>query len=99
EVSVDSSRRLIVPKASGTGLDTLNLAYYGPALPTNTQTFSADLTVFRNITFTTLFERRAGMKQLNYTEYFRCRTGNSYPYLGLCGALANPDASLDEQAR
>jgi hypothetical protein len=99
EVSVDSARRLIVPKSTGTGLDTLNLAYFGPALPTNTQTFSGDLTLFRNITFTTLFERRAGMKQLNYSEYFRCRTGASYPYIGLCSALANPDAALEDQAR
>lgn len=99
EVTVDSSRRLILPKIVGTGIDTLNLAYYGPALPTNTQTLSADLTLFRNVTFTTLFERRAGMKQLNYSEYFRCRTGASYPYIGLCSALANPDASLEDQAR
>lgn len=99
EVTVDSSRRLILPKIVGTGLDTLNLAYYGPALPTNTQTLSADLTLFRNVTFTTLFERRAGMKQLNYSEYFRCRTGASYPYIGLCSALANPDAPLEDQAR
>jgi len=103
EVSVDSSKRLIVPHfgtaLAGHSLDTLNVAYFGPALPTNTQTLSADLTVLRNITFTTLFERRAGMKQLNYSEYFRCRTGASYPYIGLCSALANPDASLEDQAR
>lgn len=103
EVKVDSSKRLIVPHfgtpVAGKSLDTLNLAYFGPSLPTNTQTLSADLTLFRNVTFTTLFERRAGMKQLNYSEYFRCRTGNSYPYIGLCSALANPDASIEDQAR
>jgi TonB-linked SusC/RagA family outer membrane protein len=103
EVKVDSSRRLIVPhfpEPNATKqLDTLNQAYFGPALPTNTQTLSADLTLFRNITFTTLFERRAGMKQLNYSEYFRCRTANSYPYIGGCSALSNPDASLEDQAR
>ena len=103
EVKVDSSRRLIVPHFpepnSTKQLDTLTQAYFGPALPTNSQTLSADLTLFRNITFTTLFERRAGMKQLNYSEYFRCRTAASYPYIGGCSALSNPDASLEDQAR
>jgi len=101
EVKVDSSRFLIVPHTgvpvAGRSLDTLNLQYLGPSLPTNTQTFSADLTIFRNLTFTTLFERRAGMRQLNETEFFRCRSGD--PGLGLCSARANPNASLEDQAR
>jgi hypothetical protein len=101
EVTVDSSRFLVVPHTgvpvAGRSLDTLNVAFFGPSLPTNTQTFSADLTVFRNITLTTLFERRAGMRQLNETEFFRCRSGDAG--LGLCSARANPDASLEDQAR
>lgn len=98
EVFVDSSKFAVVRNASG-GLDTLNVAYVGPSLPTNTQGLSGELTLFRNITFTSLFERRAGNKQLNYTEYFRCRTqGQTAPYYSQCSALANPNASLDEQA-
>jgi len=101
EIKVDSSRFLIVPHTgvpvAGRSLDTLNVAFLGPSLPTNTQTFSADLTIFRNLTFTTLFERRAGMKQLNETEYFRCINGT--PGLGLCSARGNPNASLEDQAR
>jgi hypothetical protein len=97
EVKVDSSQFLIVPDTLG-GTDTLNIAYLGPMLPTNTQGLSLDLTLFKNITFTTLFERRAGNKQLNETEYFRCRTQNSNPYYGFCSALDNPKATLAQQA-
>jgi TonB-linked SusC/RagA family outer membrane protein len=97
EVSVDTSKFLIVPNASG-GLDTLRLAYVGPQLPTRSQGLSFDLTVFKNITVTTLFERRGGNRQLNETEYFRCRTQHSNPFFGFCGALADPNASLASQA-
>jgi len=97
EVTVDSSKRLIVKNDKGT-LDTLNLAYVGPVLPTNTQGISGDLTLFRNLTISALVERRAGNKQLNYTEYFRCRTQNATPYYGQCAALSDPTASLESQA-
>ena len=97
EVKVDSSKFLIVPDTLG-GTDTLNVAYIGPVLPTNTQGMSFDLTLFKNFTISTLFERRAGNKQLNETEYFRCRTQNSNPFYGFCGALDNPKASLAAQA-
>lgn len=82
EVKVDSSRFLIVATQDtsrirrGFSSDTLNVAYVGPSLPTNTQALSADLTLFKIVTLTTLFERRAGHKQLNYTEYFRCRSAS-----------------------
>jgi hypothetical protein len=88
EVSIDSSK--IVPG--------LGLAYVGPALPTNTQGIGGDLTLFKHLTISTLFERRGGNKQLNYTEYFRCRTQNSNPYYGQCKALSDPNASLQSQA-
>ena len=102
EVTIDSAKRLIVPAQTPSAtrsLDTLNVAYVGPSTPTNTQAFSFDLTLFKNITVSTLFERRAGQKQLNYTEYFRCRTQNAFPGLSQCSALSNPNASLEEQAR
>lgn len=88
EVSIDSSRFL--PGS--------NFAYLGPSLPTNTQGLSFDLSIFRNLKVSTLFERRAGNKQLNYTAYFRCRTQNAVPDYGQCSALSNPNASLPEQA-
>jgi TonB-linked SusC/RagA family outer membrane protein len=97
EVSVDSSKFLIVPDATG-GTDTLSLAYVGPLLPTNTQGLGFDLTVFRNVTISTLFERRAGNKQMNETEFFRCRTQHANPFYGFCGALSDPNASLESQA-
>ncbi len=101
EVKVDSSRFLVVPTQSATRLaqgltsDTLNSMYVGPSLPTNTQSFSADLTLFGTVSITTLFERRAGHKQLNYTEYFRCRSQTQ----SQCNATGNPDADLADQAR
>jgi TonB-linked SusC/RagA family outer membrane protein len=88
EVSIDSSR--IIPG--------LGLAYMGPSLPTNTQGIGGDLTLFKNLTISTLFERRGGNRQLNYTEYFRCRTQNAAPYYGQCAALSDPNASLAAQA-
>lgn len=101
EVSVDSSKFLVVPTTrtiSGVTSDTLSLAYAGPALPTNTQGISGELTLFGNVTISTLFERRAGNRQLNYTEFFRCRTANSFPGYSQCSALSNPNATLEEQA-
>jgi TonB-dependent starch-binding outer membrane protein SusC len=97
EVQVDTSKFLIVPNAKG-GRDTLNLAYVGPTLPTSTRGLAFDLTLFKNVTVSTLFEHRGGNRQLNETEYFRCRTQNSNPFYGFCGALANPNASLASQA-
>ncbi|HET9683179.1 MAG TPA: SusC/RagA family TonB-linked outer membrane protein [Gemmatimonadaceae bacterium] len=88
EVTVDSSK--IIPS--------LGLAYVGPSLPTNTQGIGGDLTLFKQFTISTLFERRGGNRQLNYTEYFRCRTQNANPFYGECSALANPNASLASQA-
>jgi hypothetical protein len=100
EVQVDTSKFLIVPHPGGTAgqLDTLALAYVGPTLPTSSQGLSFDLTVFKNVTVTTLFERRSGNKQLNETEYFRCRTQHSNPFYGFCKALSDPTASLASQA-
>lgn len=101
EVKVDSSRFLVVPtqsatrKALGLTSDTLNFTYVGPSLPTNTQSFSADLTLFGTVSITTLFERRAGHKQLNFTEYFRCRSQTQ----SQCNATGNPEADLADQAR
>ncbi|HUQ19119.1 MAG TPA: SusC/RagA family TonB-linked outer membrane protein [Gemmatimonadaceae bacterium] len=97
EVTVDTARFLKVPNAKG-GIDTLALAYLGPLLPTNQQGLSFDLTLFKNLTFSTLFERRAGNKQLNETEYFRCRTQHANPYFGFCQGLDDPHASLQQQA-
>lgn len=93
EVRVDSSQ--FIRDASGASL---GFAYFGPSIPTNTQGLSFDVTLFKNFRISTLFERRAGNKQLNYTSYFRCRTQNSNPYFGECDALSNPNASLSSQA-
>jgi hypothetical protein len=98
EVSVDSSKFLVVKDLINGGLDTLNLAYVGPSMPTNTQTFSGDLTLFQNVTISAMFERRAGQKQLNYTADFRCVSQDANPYYNQCSALANPNATLAEQA-
>ncbi|MEJ7760473.1 MAG: SusC/RagA family TonB-linked outer membrane protein [Gemmatimonadaceae bacterium] len=97
EVTVDTSKFLAVRNIKG-GLDTLNVAYVGPALPTNTQGLSGDVTLFGAFTISALFERRAGNKQLNFTEFFRCRTQGPTAIYSQCGALSNPNASLESQA-
>jgi TonB-linked SusC/RagA family outer membrane protein len=97
EVQVDTARFLVVPNDKG-GKDTLALAYLGPLLPTNTQGLSFDATFFKYLTVATLFERRAGNKQLNESEYFRCRTQHSNPFFGFCQGLDDPHASLQAQA-
>jgi TonB-dependent starch-binding outer membrane protein SusC len=78
--------------------------YLGPSLPTNTQSVSADLALFRNlVTFSTLFERRAGNYTFNNTEQFRCNTGFSRAGGSTgnanCAGVADPNASHFEQAR
>ena len=78
--------------------------FLGYALPTNTQAVSADLTLFGWVTISGLVERRAGNKQLNYTEYFRCVTGYNRGFSpggggGQCPGVADPNASVEEQAR
>jgi len=99
EVTIDTAKFLIVPNATTPGrLDTLRTAYVGPQLPTNTQGIGFDLTLLKNFTISTLFERRAGHKQLNYTEFFRCRQQAGSAFHSQCGALSNPNASLQEQA-
>jgi TonB-linked SusC/RagA family outer membrane protein len=97
EVTVDTSKWLRVRNDEG-GIDTLAIAYVGPSLPTNSQGLNLALTLFRNVTISTLFERRAGHKQLNYTERFRCTTLDANPWVGQCGALSDPNASLESQA-
>ena len=97
EVFVDSSR-FITQRNSTTGkLDTVALEFLGPQLPTNSQSLSADLTLFKNVTISTLFERRAGNKIVNYTEFFRCAQATTT--LGNCAAVADTMASLEDQAR
>jgi TonB-dependent starch-binding outer membrane protein SusC len=87
-------------------LDLDSVTYLGNQLPTNSQSFSGDLSVFRNlITVSALFERRAGMYTLNDSERFRCTTGYSRGNagasrgMGQCDGVANPNASNEEQAR
>ncbi|MHB1265821.1 MAG: SusC/RagA family TonB-linked outer membrane protein [Gemmatimonadaceae bacterium] len=98
EVSVDSSKFLVVRNATTGKMDTLSTSYVGPSLPTNTQGISGELTLFNTITISTLFERRGGNRQLNYTEYFRCRMQGGTAYFSQCSALSNPNATLQEQA-
>jgi len=78
--------------------------FLGPSLPTNSQSLSADLTLFGNlVTVSALLDRRAGHKQLNYTELFRCGTGYANATAGAargqCGAVGNAKASNEEQAK
>lgn len=103
QVANPTQQRLLT-QADVTILDTDSAVYLGHSLPTNTQTLSADLTLFRYFTISGLVERRAGMKQLNYSEYFRCVTGYARGIStagggGQCAGVADPNASIEEQAR
>ncbi len=70
----------------------------GPALPTMTNALSADLTLFKFVTVATLFERRAGNYQLDFSEEFRCRTtATGFSDRG-CAAVYDPKAPLEDQA-
>lgn len=93
--------RLIDDDPTTTANDTS--VFQGRALPSNTQALSADLTLFGFLTISGLVERRAGMKQFNYTEYFRCTTGYNRGAAGgaggQCAGVADPTASVEEQAR
>jgi TonB-linked SusC/RagA family outer membrane protein len=84
-------------------IDTDSAVFLGRFLPSNSQSLSTDLTLFGNVTVTALFERRAGHKQLNYTEYFRCVTGYNRGAAnaagGQCEGVSDPNASNFEQAR
>ncbi|MFL5613083.1 MAG: SusC/RagA family TonB-linked outer membrane protein [Gemmatimonadaceae bacterium] len=93
EVFADTSR--VLRDSLG---KSLGVSYIGPSLPTNTQSLGFDVTLFKLLTVSSLFERRAGNYQLNETEYFRCRTQNANPYYGECSGLSNPTASLQSQA-
>jgi hypothetical protein len=82
--------------------ETIPEVYLGSSLPTNSQSLSAELTLFNFVTLSTLFDRRAGFKQLNETEAFRCSTGDARRNTngqGGCVATGDPNASLEEQAR
>ncbi|MHB1310804.1 MAG: SusC/RagA family TonB-linked outer membrane protein [Gemmatimonadaceae bacterium] len=93
EVSVDTSKLMVDSLGKLT-----NTSYIGPSLPTNTQSISGELRLFNFLTISTMFERRGGNYQLNYTEAFRCRTQAGTAYFSQCGALSNPNATLSEQA-
>ncbi|MEX0912239.1 MAG: SusC/RagA family TonB-linked outer membrane protein [Gemmatimonadota bacterium] len=71
--------------------------YIGPAMPTLTNSLSADLTLFDIVTVSTLFDHRGGHHQLSLSEEFRCRTAVGLGDRG-CARTADPNATLEEQA-
>ncbi|MDQ3606790.1 MAG: SusC/RagA family TonB-linked outer membrane protein, partial [Gemmatimonadota bacterium] len=97
EVRIDSTRFTQVRNAQGE-LETIPFEFFGPSLPTQTQSLSGDLTLFEFLNISTLFERRAGNKSINFTERFRCTAGAGRITRGGCSGASNPDATLEEQA-
>jgi hypothetical protein len=98
EVKIDSSSFVVGENADGSPR-IFPTTYLGRILPSNTQSLSGELTLFGAVTFSTLFERRGGFKQLNATEQFRCNSGFARQTRGNCAAVADPNASLEDQAR
>jgi TonB-linked SusC/RagA family outer membrane protein len=72
--------------------------YIGPSLPTHTNALTADLTIFKYVTISTLFEERGGNYQLDGTSEFRCIAASQSAGQG-CAFTNDPNASLDDQAR
>ena len=72
--------------------------FVGYSMPRHTRSLTLDVTAFRYITISTLFEQRGGHYQLNDTESFRCLTGISRGDRG-CAAANDPSAPLEDQAR
>jgi TonB-dependent SusC/RagA subfamily outer membrane receptor len=105
DVTFDNSRQTVLRLKNEDGTireETIPEVYLGSSLPTNSQSVSAQLTLFNFVTLSTLFDRRAGFKQQNETESFRCSTGDARRNSngqGGCVATGDPNASLDEQAR
>lgn len=98
EVQLDPNAKLITYVTDAGRVDTLNASFLGSALPTNIQTFNADITLFKFLNVSTQFERRAGGYQLNDTESFRCAIAPAFGLPGGCDALYNPNATLEQQA-
>jgi TonB-linked SusC/RagA family outer membrane protein len=69
--------------------------YIGPSLPEWQRSIFADVRVFDFLTVSTLIEGRGGNYLENFTESFRCSRNSQ---LFGCGAIADPDASLRQQA-
>ncbi|HEY5113201.1 MAG TPA: hypothetical protein VIJ45_03740, partial [Coriobacteriia bacterium] len=78
--------------------DGTRTSFMGPVLPTFSRTFAGDLTLFKYVTLSTLFDWRGGNRQSNQTASFACQTDIGKGERG-CNANMNPNASLDEQAR
>ncbi len=73
-------------------------AYLGPMLPTFSRSLSGDITVFKFLTFSTLFDWRGGNIQSNQTTSFACNSDVGKGERG-CTANMDPHAPLWEQAR
>jgi hypothetical protein len=105
DVTFDNTRQTVVRLRNEDGTireETIPEVYLGSSLPTNSQSLSAQLTLFDFVTLSALFDRRAGFKQQNETESFRCSTSDARRNTngqGGCVATADPNASLEEQAR
>lgn len=101
EILRPDEQRLLTPADLRIVDDTA--VFLGPVLPTNSQALSTDITLFGNlVSISALLERRAGNKQLNYTELFRCGTnyanGVAGAARGTCAAVGDANASIEAQA-
>jgi TonB-linked SusC/RagA family outer membrane protein len=67
--------------------------FLGSSLPTRQGSLSGDLTLFKFLRFSTLFEYRGGNKLYNSSEQFRC-----LPFVLVCRGLNDKNASVTERA-
>jgi TonB-linked SusC/RagA family outer membrane protein len=70
--------------------------FLGYSIPRTTLGLNLGVTLFNNrLRVGGLLDYRAGFKQFNLTEYFRCTSSAA----NNCAAINDPDAPLDQQAR
>ena len=67
--------------------------FLGNSLPTRQGSILGDLTLFKNVRISTLFEYRGGYKLYNSSEQFRC-----LPFVLVCRGLNDKTAPLMERA-
>ena len=67
--------------------------FLGSALPTRQGSLTGDLTLFKNVRLSTMFEYRGGNKLYNSTEQFRCLS-----FVAVCRGLNDKDAPVMDRA-
>jgi TonB-dependent starch-binding outer membrane protein SusC len=83
----------VLPDSVFFSTDRSKYRFLGSSLPTRQGSLSGDLTLFKFLRFSTLFEYRGGNKLYNSSEQFRC-----LPFVLVCRGLNDKTAPVMERA-